>query len=464
MRLTLGVTIEEYSYELALGLPSIESRSPFSLDAEVKEEFVWIGPKRTRRTTLLDRAAATATARDVDGAEVRFTQLPDRFEPALAQLREPARFPELHAIGAQLRRWRFYHHFPTGPDAPARNPRPGVRTPVLADDGADLAAALATIEAMGNGPALHHAIGEAFPNAQLQIAADQGVFALELSQPGLARPLRALERLGAHGHLVARDRARSPGALWCGTIPGGLFRSDDRAASWQLVESLWNDESRVRWNGGGADQPAVHSICVDPRDPAQVAIAVSSGGVWRTRDAGRSWEAHTRGMVAGYVPPEQSELPENQDPHCVVQSDANPEVFWCQHHMGIWRSDNDLASWTELHTEPSSFGFPVAVHPYDADTAWFVPAHSDQKRTPIEGRVVVTRTRDGGKSFDVLTNGLPQANAYDLVLRHALDVDASGSHLAFGSTTGNLFTTADGGDRWHAVANHLPPIYSVRYA
>lgn len=254
------------------------------------------------------------------------------------------------------------------------------------------------------------------------------------------------------------------GALWCGTIPGGLFRSDDRGGSWRLVESLWNDESRPRWNGGGVDQPALHSICVDPRDPAGVVVAISSGGVWRTRDAGATWTAHTTGMVAEYVPPEQAELPENQDPHCVVQSPSDPRVFWCQHHMGIWRSTDDLVTWQPVHAVPSSFGFPVAVHPTDAQSAWFVPAHSDQKRAPIDGRVVVTRTRDGGATFDVLTDGLPQEHAYDLVLRHALDIAPDGRSLAFGSTTGNLWVTADQGDHWHTVANHLPPIYSVRYA
>lgn len=254
------------------------------------------------------------------------------------------------------------------------------------------------------------------------------------------------------------------GALWCGTMPGGLFRSVDRGASWTLIDSLWNDESRVRWNGGGADHAAIHSICVDPRDPRCVVVAVSSGGVWRTRDLGVSWEACTRGMKAGYVPPEQAELPENQDPHCVVQSPSSPEVFWCQHHMGIFRSTDDLASWHAIEARPSSFGFPVAVHPRDPLTAWFVPAHSDQKRAPIDGCVVVNRTRDGGATFETLRAGLPQRFAYDLVFRHALAIGDDGAALAFGSTTGNLYVTADQGDLWHVVAQHLPPIYSVRYA
>lgn len=254
------------------------------------------------------------------------------------------------------------------------------------------------------------------------------------------------------------------GALWAGTMPGGLFRSDDRGETWALVEALWNHPTRVRWNGGGADHAAIHSICVDPRDPRKVVIAVSSGGVWRTSDAGQSWEPHTTGMKAGYVPPEQAEWPENQDPHRVVQCPAAPEVFWCQHHMGIWKSTDDLASWEKIEVEPSSFGFPVAVHPTEPGTAWFVPAHSDQKRAPITGEVVVTRTRDGGKTFEILRDGLPQVHAYDLVFRHALSIADDGRQLAFGSSTGNLWVTDDQGDTWHAVTHNLPPIYATRYA
>lgn len=301
---------------------------------------------------------------------------------------------------------------------------------------------------------------------------DQGATWIEVSVPTYPRKpdgfvdidMWGKERTWALMGIWALEPALdADGALWCGTSPGGLFRSEDRGDSWRLVDALWNHECRVRWNGGGLDQPAIHSICVDPRDPRWVVVAVSSGGVWRTRDAGASWTPHTTGMMAGYVPPEQASLPEIQDPHCVVQSPANPDVFWCQHHMGIWRSTDDLGSWHELHAVPSSFGFPVAVHPSDPNTAWFVPAHSDQKRAPIDGRVVVTRTRNGGTTFEQLTNGLPQTNAYDLVLRHALDISPTGESLTMGSTTGNLWTTPDAGDHWYAVANHLPPIYAVRY-
>ena len=122
-------------------------------------------------------------------------------------------------------------------------------------------------------------------------------------------------------------------------------------------------------------------------------------------------------------------------------------------------------SWAELPEVPvSGFGFPVAVHPRDPLTAWFVPGDKDERRIPVEARVVVLRTRDGGRSFDTLRQGLPQHQAYDLVYRHALAVDRTGERLAFGSTTGSLWVTENGGDGWITVAEHLPPVYAVAFA
>lgn len=194
VRMTLGVQVDEVSYELALGLPSIDpDGTHFALDAEIKEERAWFGPTASRHSTLLDRAGASATARDVDDQTATFAVTLDRFEPALAQLGEPGRYPELFDLRERMRRWRFYHSFPTHAEAPARTPRPGVRTPVLADDGRDLAAALATIiEAGGNNP-LVDTIDRAFPGSELQIVADRGTFGLSLSTPGVSRAMTAAE-------------------------------------------------------------------------------------------------------------------------------------------------------------------------------------------------------------------------------------------------------------------------------
>ena len=164
------------------------------------------------------------------------------------------------------------------------------------------------------------------------------------------------------------------------------------------------------------------------------------------------------------MPPEQAGDPEVQDPHMMVQCRSDPDRFWVQHHNGIFVSEDGSKTWKEVRgVEPSAFGFGVAVHPEHGDTAWFVPGIKDEQRIPVAGSLVVTRTRDGGKSFEILRDGLPQEHAYDLVLRHALALDASGERLAFGSTTGGLWASEDQGDRWHAISNTLPPIYAVSF-
>jgi hypothetical protein len=258
--------------------------------------------------------------------------------------------------------------------------------------------------------------------------------------------------------------ADQPGLVWCGTLPGGLFRSDDGGDSWQLVRSLWDNPKRKEWSGGGADFPGIHSICVDPRDGQRVSVGVSCGGVWQTSDGGASWNCRADGMWASYTPPEHKYYPNIQDVHRLVQCPSEPECLWAQHHNAVFRSTDGAASWQDVtNIQPSVFGFAVAVHPNDHETAWFVPAIKDERRIPVNGQVVVARTRDGGKTCEVLRRGLPQEHAYDLTYRHGLDVDETGQSLAFGSTTGSLWVTDDGGDSWQQVAGHLPPIYCVRF-
>lgn len=258
--------------------------------------------------------------------------------------------------------------------------------------------------------------------------------------------------------------ADEPGVLWCGTIPGGLFRSADSGASWSMIRSLWDDPRRRSWFAGGYDAPGIHSICVDPRDARHVTVGVSCGGVWVTRDSGATWQLQADGMYAVFMPPERKFDPTIQDPHRVVQCVSSPDCLWAQHHCAVFRSTDGGRSWTDVPAaSPSGFGFAVAVHPKDPEIAWFVPAVKDEQRVPVDGKVVVSRTRDGGKTFDVLRRGLPQEHAYDLVYRHALDVDASGDRLVMGSTTGSLWTSDDQGDSWQVVSHHLPPVYCARF-
>ncbi|MDB5906727.1 MAG: sialidase [Massilia sp.] len=261
---------------------------------------------------------------------------------------------------------------------------------------------------------------------------------------------------------MAAGGADQPGVLWAGTLPGGLFRSNDRGDSWELVRSLWDVPQRAEWFGGGYDVPGIHSICVDPRDSGRVLVGVSCGGVWQTRDGGATWEITATGMRADYMPPELNENEAVQDPHRIVRSDGGPEVLWCQHHNGMWRSNNGGHQWQEITGAPvSNFGFAVAAHPQDPDTAWFAPAEADQRRIPVGAALAVTRTRDGGKSFEVLRDGLPQDHCYDLVYRHGLAVDGDARTLLMASTSGGVWMSEDAGDHWRTVSTTMPPVYAV---
>jgi hypothetical protein len=257
-----------------------------------------------------------------------------------------------------------------------------------------------------------------------------------------------------------------PGRLWAGTMPGGLFRSDDAGATWSLVDSLWRLPERKKWNGvAGGEQPGLSSVLINPRNPSAIRLGVSTGGVWASDDAGASWRLLGKGLYAEYMPPELRDDPIAQDVHQLARCAAEPNVIWCQHHNGVFRSEDAGATWRDLTAiRPSKFGFAVAAHPRDPDTAWFVPAVKDERRIPVDGKLVVARTRDGGKSFDVLSKGLPQRHAYDLVWRHALDVDETGERLAFGSTSGGFWVSEDGGVSWTMPDLRLPPISVVRFA
>lgn len=255
-----------------------------------------------------------------------------------------------------------------------------------------------------------------------------------------------------------------PGVIWCGAAPAALFRSVDGGDTWQRNQALWNEPKRKAWFGGGYEWPAIHSVCVDPRDSKHVFVGISCGGVWETLDGGASWRVRSQGMFAAYMPPEQAYDPTIQDPHSVVICRSNPQWMWAQHHNGVFVTDNGGEEWRAVkNIKPSDFGFAVAVHPSDPKTAWLVPAIKDEKRIPVDGRVVVTRTQDGGRTFRTLTGGLPQKHAYDLVFRHAMDIDESGRRLAFGSSTGSLWVTENAGNRWTALSTHLPPIHAVRF-
>lgn len=273
--------------------------------------------------------------------------------------------------------------------------------------------------------------------------------------------------------------ADQPGRMYAGTIPGGLFVSDDGGDSWALNKPLWNHESRGgdlfagdatsenRWGGTpasvdyGVFEPGLHSIVVDPRDSRHLYVAVSSAGVLESTDGGQSWTGRNRGMTNDYMPNPEAEW--GHDPHFMAGCAAQPDHLWQQNHCGVFFSADGARTWSKV-SQPEAgvhFGFPIAVDAADGQTAWVVPARADSARMAIGGGLCVARTADGGQSWRAFRDGLPQSDAYDIVLRHGLDV--AGDRLCFGSTTGNVYLSEDRGETWRCLGNNFPPVYSVRF-
>jgi hypothetical protein len=272
--------------------------------------------------------------------------------------------------------------------------------------------------------------------------------------------------------------AERPGRLYAGTIPGGLFVSDDGGETFELNRPLWNHDSRggdlfdgdgtgrTHWFGGGAvvdgiSQPGIHSILVDPRDPDRVLVGVSCAGVIETSDDGATWHGRNTGLLASFLPDPAPEW--GHDPHLLARSAGEPDRVWQQNHCGIFHSPDAGASWRAVSRDGHTphYGFPIAVDERDGGTAWVVPARSDDRRM-ADGALVVARSQDGGESWELLREGLPQRDAYDTVYRHALDV--RGGDLVFGSTTGNVYVSGDRGESWATVGTNFPPVYSARFA
>jgi hypothetical protein len=278
---------------------------------------------------------------------------------------------------------------------------------------------------------------------------------------------------------IAFGHASQPNRLYAGTIPGGLFVSDDGGDSWELNRPLWNHESRGgdlftgdatsenRWNGTpasidyGVFEPGIHSIIVNPSNPNHLYVAVSTAGVIESTDGGQTWQPRNRGMLMDYLPNPESEW--GHDPHFVTMCREQPEHLWQQNHCGVFYTDNSAQQWKKV-SQPEvgvNFGFPIAADAKDGRTAWVVPARADSERMAIDGSLFVARTTDGGQTWLSLRKGLPQENAYDIVLRHGLDV--ADDCICFGSTTGNVYITEDRGESWQSLSNNLPPVYSVRF-
>jgi photosystem II stability/assembly factor-like uncharacterized protein len=277
------------------------------------------------------------------------------------------------------------------------------------------------------------------------------------SSEGLAYP-EGEEPVKAVWSLAVRD-----GVLYAGVQPAGLFRSDDAGATWRHVEGLRDHPSRPHWNAGGAGL-ILHALVLDPQDEARIWVGISAAGVFHTADGGRTWEPRNRGTRADFFPDDQRYPEFGQCVHSLVRAPGTLERFYQQNHCGMYVSEDGGREWTSIEAGlPSDFGFPAAAHPRDPDTLYLLPLNgADKGRFVPDARAAVWRTRDGGRSWQDLRDGLPQENAYFGVLRQAMATDGHDpAGVYFGTSSGSLYGSADEGGTWTVIAEHLPPVHSV---
>ena len=254
-----------------------------------------------------------------------------------------------------------------------------------------------------------------------------------------------------------------PDTLYCGTDPAALFESHDAGESWSLVRGLFDHPHRPRWVPGNGGL-ILHTILLDPSNSSRMYAGISAGGVYRTDDAGKTWQARNKGIRVTFSPEKYPEF--GQCVHKFVFHPARPERLFLQNHWGVYRSDNVGDTWEDIaHGLPSDFGFPVLLHPHDPDWVYVVPVESDEFRCTPEGQLRVYRSRNAGRTWEPLSSGLPQRNAYETVLRDGITADSfDPAGIYFGTRSGRLYGSRDAGKKWELIVEGLPPIACVKAA
>ena len=251
--------------------------------------------------------------------------------------------------------------------------------------------------------------------------------------------------------------------LLAGVDPGGLFQSHDEGVTWEEVRSLTDHPTREKWQPG-AGGLMVHSICHDSTRVDRSYVGISAAGVFRTDDGGETWQPKNTGVRADFLPDVFPSV--GQCVHHLVIHPTRGDVLYQQNHCGVYRSDNAGDDWVDISEGlPSRFGFPMAVHPHDGDTVYVVPEAADTARVSTGGAFRVFRSRTGGRSWEALTDGLPQTNAHVNVYRMAMATDRlDPAGIYVGTQGGQILVSRDSGDHWQLVIGWLPPIYSLEVA
>ncbi|MGH9960006.1 MAG: WD40/YVTN/BNR-like repeat-containing protein [Pyrinomonadaceae bacterium] len=264
---------------------------------------------------------------------------------------------------------------------------------------------------------------------------------------------------------IALGNAQEPNTLYCGVEPAALFRSDDAGETWSLVRGLYDHPHRPQWQPGGGGL-CLHTVLPDPENKDRMHIAISTGGVYRTDDGGKNWQVRNQGVRAQFLPPDQWYPEFGQCVHKIVSHPSNPNRIFLQNHWGLYKSEDGGDSWADMaNGVPSDFGFAMEIDHNDPNSVFIIPLESDEFRCTPEAKLRVYRTRTAGESWEPLTNGLPQENAFETILRDGMSVDTlNPTGLYFGTRNGKLFGSKDAGESWTAIEEGLPPVVCVKTA
>jgi photosystem II stability/assembly factor-like uncharacterized protein len=251
-----------------------------------------------------------------------------------------------------------------------------------------------------------------------------------------------------------------PDTVYAGGEDAALFRTTDAGQTWEELAALRTHRTAGGWQPG-AGGLGLHTILIDPSNHDRMFIAISAAGAFKTEDGGRSWRAINSGLKSDGIP-----NPDAEAGHCVhriAMHPSRPDVLFMQKHWDVMRSNNGGESWEEVSGNlPSDFGFPIDVHAHEPETIYVVPIKSDSEHYPPDGRLRVYRSRTGGHEWEALTSGLPQSHCFVNVLRDAMAVDQLDScGIYFGTTGGQVYVSPDGGDHWTTIAHDLPAVLSV---
>jgi photosystem II stability/assembly factor-like uncharacterized protein len=251
-----------------------------------------------------------------------------------------------------------------------------------------------------------------------------------------------------------------PDTVYAGVEDAAMFRTTDGGKSWHELPGLRNHGTGSKWQPG-AGGLCLHTILIDPTNPQRIFIAISAAGAFRTDDGGTTWKPINQGLRSNYIPDPTAEV--GHCVHRIAMHRSRPNTLFMQKHWDVMRSDDGGDSWREVSGNlPTDFGFPIDVHAHEPETIYVVPIKSDSEHYPPDGKLRVYRSRSGGDQWEALTNGLPQSDCYVNVLRDAMSVDAFDKcGIYFGTTGGQVYASADAGDTWKPIAEHLPAVLSV---